>query len=330
MKPDFDLQQHNTFGLPARARWSAVLSQPIDVELAWEKAQSLRLPLRVLGGGSNVIFRPFFDGIIAMMEIKGRSILDRQGEHTLVQAGAGEDWHEFVLWTLSQNVPGLENLAGIPGKVGAAPIQNIGAYGLEMADRFHSLLAYDLENKNTIVFNKDDCGFGYRQSVFKKTAGRFIVLSVTFAMPNNWAPQLGYQGLSELSPDTDPQTVAQTVIALRNGKLPDWRKFGNAGSFFHNPVVESACAAELRKTHPKAPLYPQRDGRSKLSAAWLIERCGFKGFRLGGVGVSERHALVLVNYGDGTQEQLERLADGIKSEVLSRFGVLLHEEPETI
>lgn len=330
MKPDFDLQQHNTFGLPARARWSAVLSQPTDVELAWEKAQSLRLPLRVLGGGSNVIFRPFFDGIIAMMEIKGRSLLDRQAEHTLVQAGAGEDWHEFVLWTLSQNVPGLENLAGIPGKVGAAPIQNIGAYGLEMADRFHSLLAYDLENKTTFVFNKDDCGFGYRQSVFKKTAGRFIVLSVTFALPNSWKPQLGYQGLSELSPDTDPQTVAQTVIALRNGKLPDWRKFGNAGSFFHNPVVESAFAAELRKTHSDAPLYPQRDGRSKLSAAWLIERCGFKGFRLGGVGVSERHALVLVNYGDGTQEQLESLADGIKSEVLSRFGVLLHEEPETI
>jgi UDP-N-acetylmuramate dehydrogenase len=330
MKPDFDLQEHNTFGLPARARWSAVLSQFSDVELVWEKARLLSLPLRVLGGGSNIILRPFFDGIIALMEIRGRSVLGRQGEHILVEAGAGEDWHDFVLWTLSQNVPGLENLAGIPGKVGAAPIQNIGAYGLEMADRFHSLLAYDLENKRTVVFNKGDCGFGYRHSIFKKAASRFIVLSVTFALPSSWAPQLGYQGLSNLSPGTDPQTIAQTVIALRRGKLPDWRQLGNAGSFFHNPVVNSGLATELRKEHPDAPLYRQQDGRNKLSAAWLIERCGLKGFRMGGVGISEQHALVLVNYGDGTQEQIERLADRIKSEVLSRFGVLLHEEPETI
>ncbi len=330
MKPDFDLQHHNTFGLPSRARWSAVLSQAGDVETLGETAQSLNLPLRVLGSGSNVILRPFFDGIIGLVEIKGRSILGAEGEHILVEAGAGEDWHEFVLWTLNQGAPGLENLAGIPGKVGAAPIQNIGAYGLEMADRFHSLLAYDLEQKRTTIFRKDDCGFGYRQSAFKKAAGRFVVLSVTFALPRIWTPQLGYQGLSDLSPNSDPQTVAQTVISLRQGKLPDWRLVGNAGSFFHNPIVQSTFAAALKQEHPKAPVYPQPDGNSKLSAAWLIEQSGFKGFRMGGVGVSAQHALVLVNHGGGTQEQLEQLASRIKSDVSARFGVMLHQEPETI
>ncbi|WP_332701771.1 UDP-N-acetylmuramate dehydrogenase [Devosia sp.] len=330
MTPDFDLQRHNTLGLPARARFGATITQADELASLLSEAAARGLPFRVLGGGSNVVLRPVFDGVIGLMAIAGREILGRRGDHTLVRVGAGENWHRLVEWTIQHDLPGLENLAGIPGTVGAAPIQNIGAYGCELVERFESLVALDTEDNALKTFSRDDCDFSYRQSMFKRTPGRFIVVSVTLALPNAWRPNLGYPGLNTLASDTDARTIMQTVVAVRNRKLPDWRKLGNAGSFFHNPIVEADVADRLAADHPEAPRYPGADGRVKLSAAWLIERCGFKGHRLGSAGVSDQHALVVVNHGGATQQEISDLAGQIVSAVEARFGVRLVQEPELL
>lgn len=330
MTPDFDLQRHNTLGLPAHALFGATITMPDDLPPLLDQAGALGLPLRVLGGGSNVVLRPRFEGIIGLMAIPGREILDRSHGHTLVRLGAGENWHDAVEWTLQNGLPGLENLAGIPGTVGAAPIQNIGAYGCELVDRFHSLVALDTQDGNLRTFTRDECEFSYRQSMFKRTPGRFVVLSVTLQLPTAWQPNLGYPGLNTLPADVDPMTVMKTVVAVRNSKLPDWHQLGNAGSFFHNPVVDPAAAERLAVEHPDAPRYPAADGGTKLSAAWLIERCGFKGQRLGAAGVSDRHALVVVNHGGATQPDISNLADRIIAAVEARFGVRLVQEPELL
>lgn len=330
MTPDFDLQGHNTLGLPARARFGATISQPDELAPLLSEAAALGLPFRVLGGGSNVVLRPRFDGVIGLMAIAGREILGQHGEHMLVRVGAGENWHRLVEWTIGHDLPGLENLAGIPGTVGAAPIQNIGAYGCELVERFHALVALDTDDNTLKTFTRDDCDFSYRQSVFKRTPGRFIVVSVTLALPKAWRPNLGYPGLNTLAADADAKTIMQTVVAVRNRKLPDWRQLGNAGSFFHNPIVDASVADRLAAEHPEAPRYPGADGRVKLSAAWLIERCGFKGHRHGAAGVSDQHALVVVNHGGATQQQISDLAGEIVSAVEARFGVRLVQEPELL
>jgi UDP-N-acetylmuramate dehydrogenase len=330
MTPELDLQRHNTFGLPARARFGATISHRDELALLLSEASARNLPFRVLGGGSNIVLRPFFDGIIGLMAIKGREILGGQGDHTLVRLGAGENWHQIVEWTVQNGLPGLENLAAIPGTVGAAPIQNIGAYGCELVERFDSLEALDTLDGTIRRFNRDECGFSYRQSVFKRTPGRFVVLSVTLALPVEWRPNLAYPGLNDLPVDADAHTVMQAVVAVRARKLPDWRKTGNAGSFFHNPIVAADIAAALAQAHPEAPRYPGADGTVKLSAAWLIERCGFKGHRLGGAGISDQHALVVVNNGGATQQQISDLAGLIVETVAARFGVQLVQEPELL
>jgi UDP-N-acetylmuramate dehydrogenase len=330
MTPDFDLQRHNTLGLPAHARFGATITAPDDLPPLLEQASALGLPLRVLGGGSNVVLRPRFDGIIALMAIAGRDIVERSQGHTLVRLGAGENWHEAVEWTLHNGLPGLENLASIPGTVGAAPIQNIGAYGCELVDRFHALVALDSQDGTLRTFTRDDCDFSYRQSLFKRMPGRFIVLSVTLSLPDAWQPNLGYPGLNALPGDVDPLTVMRTVVAVRNSKLPDWRQTGNAGSFFHNPIVDAALAGRLAADHPELPRYPAAEGRTKLSAAWLIERCGFKGQRFGAAGISDRHALVVVNHGGATEADISALASRIVAAVEARFGVRLVQEPELL
>jgi UDP-N-acetylmuramate dehydrogenase len=330
MTPELDLQRHNTFGLPARARFGASITQRDELALLLSEAAARNLPFRVLGGGSNVVLRPFFDGIVGLMAIKGREILGRQGDRMLVRVEAGENWHQIVEWTVQNDLPGLENLAAIPGTVGAAPIQNIGAYGCELVERFASLEALDTLDGTIRRFDRDECGFSYRQSVFKRTPGRFVVLSVILALPTDWRPNLAYPGLNDLPADVDAQTVMQAVVAVRGRKLPDWRKTGNAGSFFHNPIVEASVADALAAAHPEAPRYPGSDGRVKLSAAWLIERCGFKGYRLGGAGISEQHALVVVNNGGATQQQISDLAALIVETVRTRFGVELVQEPELL
>ncbi|HTN63985.1 MAG TPA: UDP-N-acetylmuramate dehydrogenase, partial [Devosia sp.] len=278
----------------------------------------------VLGGGSNVILSPRFDGLTLLMRLKGRQVIDRQNGHAIVEAMAGEPWHDFVAWTLDQGLPGLENLALIPGTVGAAPVQNIGAYGIELADRFDSLTAFDTATLSFRSFNRADCRFAYRQSVFKAEPGRYIVTSVRLALPEQWTPTLNYAGLNTMPANATPRAIVDQVIALRQSKLPDPARIGNVGSFFHNPVVTPAVHEAIG---PAAPAYPQPDGSIKLSAGWLIEQCGLKGAREGNVGVSERHALVLVNHGGGTHGEVEALANRIKTTVFERFGIMLTAEP---
>lgn len=326
---DLDLTGANSFGLPARSRFGAVITNQDDLVAAYEYARANDLPVHVLGGGSNVVLAPKFEGLTLLMAIKGKALLRRTPQANIVEAQAGEIWHDFVVWTLDQGLPGLENLALIPGTVGAAPAQNIGAYGLELADRFDSLTAFDTKAMAFRDFSRSDCRFAYRQSVFKAEPGRYIVVRVRFALPLAWAPITNYAGLNTLPPEAqaDPRAILDQVVALRQSKLPDPKKIGNVGSFFHNPVVSAAVHDAVRTSNPAVPAYPQPDGSIKLSAGWLIEQCGLKGAREGQVGVSDRHALVLVNHGGGTRAEVQALAARIKAAVRERFGIALTEEP---
>ena len=324
---DMDLTAANSFGLSASSRFGAIITSPDELTAAYDHARTHGLPVHVLGGGSNVILSPRFDGLTLLMALKGKTLIGQVDGANIVEAAAGETWHDFVVWTLDNDLPGLENLALIPGTVGASPVQNIGAYGLELADRFDSLTAFDTQTKAFRTFNAAECRFAYRQSAFKAEPGRYIVTSVRFKLPVRWTPILNYAGLNSLPPDSAPRAVMEQVIALRQSKLPDPKKIGNVGSFFHNPVVTPDVHATVRAANPTAPAYLQADGTIKLSAGWLIEQCGLKGAREGNVGVSDRHALVLVNHGGGTRAEVEALATRIKAAVVERFGIALTAEP---
>ena len=324
---DLDLGRSNTFGLAARSRFGAVVTTKDDLVAAHDYARENNLPVHVLGGGSNVILSPSFEGMTLLIALKGKTLLGQESGFNIVEAAAGENWHDFVAWTLDHDLPGLENLALIPGTVGASPVQNIGAYGIELADRFDGLTAFDTQALAFRTFSKADCRFAYRQSAFKAEPGRYIVTSVRFALPVQWSPVLNYAGLNTLPADASPRAIMDQVIALRQSKLPDPREIGNVGSFFHNPVVSADVHAAVKAEAPTAPAYPQADGSMKLSAGWLIEQCGLKGAREGQVGVSDRHALVLVNHGGGTRAEVESLANRIKATVSERFGITLTAEP---
>ncbi|HEX5127086.1 MAG TPA: UDP-N-acetylmuramate dehydrogenase, partial [Rhodocyclaceae bacterium] len=251
-------------------------------------------------------------------------------------AGAGENWHDFVRWTLEQGWPGLENLSLIPGTVGAAPIQNIGAYGLEMAERFFALEAVDLLSGQIISFGLHDCRFGYRDSVFKQeAAGRFVITTVSFRLPKDWQPVLGYAELDKELLERNIEhpssmDISDAVMAIRSRKLPDPLVLGNAGSFFKNPVVQADRFEVLTKNYPGIPHYPQPDGSVKVSAGWLVDQAGWRGRKLGPVGMYEGQALVLVNHGGATGEDVLLLADTVRASVRERFGVDLEQEPVVI
>ena len=334
--PDADLSAFNTFGLRARAARLLRVRSVDALRAAIAAPGWTETPRLVLGGGSNLVFGGDFPGTVLRVEIPGRRLLRTEAEAWIVEAGAGESWHDFVRWTLAQGWPGLENLSLIPGTVGAAPIQNIGAYGLEVVDRFDSLDAVDLETGACRSFALDDCGFGYRDSVFKQEGwhldGRFVIVDVTFRLPNIWQPitryadvatELGTQGIA--SPTA--WQIAEAVIAIRGRKLPDPAEIGNAGSFFKNPVVDAARCARLLAAYPALPHYPQADGREKLAAGWLIEQAGWKGRDLGPVGCYERQALVLVNRGGARGADVRRIARAIADDVEARFDVRLEPEP---
>jgi len=325
--PDFDLSAHNTLALSARSRLGAVITEPAMLPELLAKAAADGVPLRILGGGSNVVLAPGFDGITALVAIKGRRVVETTEQGILIEAAAGETWHELVAWAVAQGFGGIENLALIPGTVGAAPVQNIGAYGVEVADVLESLVAYDRQEGRERSFLKAECAFAYRDSLFKHQPDRFIVLSLRLRLPLPWVPNLNFAGLSDIAGEVTPQALMDRVVALRTSKLPDWRVTPNAGSFFQNPIVAAADAQAMLAEFPTAPAFPQADGRLKLSAGWLIEKSGLKGFRLGPVGMSERHALVLVNHGGAVQADVAALAEHVKRTVRERFGVQLHEEP---
>lgn len=320
--PDFDLTGHTTMGLRARATLAARVEDTAQIPLICALAEQQGQALHILGGGSNSLAREEVAGITALIATKGRRI-EQTPQGVQVTAAAGEDWPALVEWVTRQGFGGLENLAGIPGTIGAAPVQNIGAYGIELADRFHSLTAWDREAGVWRQFGLADCAFAYRDSLFKAANGRFIIAEVTLALPADWAPLLTYAGLDAPPLPATPVAVMERVLALRGSKLPDWRRTGNAGSFFHNPVVAPEVAAKIPGTQGRV----QADGRLKLSAAWLIEHCGLKGLRLGPVGVSDLHALVLVNHGGASLADLEQLSARIIETVWRDCGVRLQPEP---
>jgi len=326
----YPLQSLNTFGIAATARAYLRVEkteQLLGVYADGDWATSAKL---VLGGGSNVLLTQDFDGLVLHIALQGREIVGGDADHHFVRVAAGENWHQFVQWTLAQGMGGLENLSLIPGTAGAAPIQNIGAYGLEVKDVFHSLTVFDPACGVTRVMDGAACRFGYRDSVFKHEGRDLIIVDVTFALPRRWQPNLRYaelaQALQGVAAPT-PQQVADTVMAIRRRKLPDPAVIGNAGSFFKNPVVPAAQCAALLQRHPALVHHAQPDGTEKLAAGWLIDQCGWKGRSLGAAGVYPQQALVLVNQGGATGADVVALARAIQADVQARYGVLLEPEP---
>jgi UDP-N-acetylmuramate dehydrogenase len=328
---DFSLLAHNTFGFDARAR-HAMHIDSVDAAVALATDPRIaNMPQLVLGGGSNIVLTRDFDGVALIVGITGKRVIGEDDDAWLVEAGAGENWHGFVAWTLAHGMPGLENLALIPGTVGAAPIQNIGAYGLEMGERFERLSAVELATGERADFDRAACAFGYRDSFFKRAGrGRFMITSVVFRLPKAWTPRADYADVAralEAAAKPDAKAIFDAVVAVRRAKLPDWTVLGNAGSFFKNPVVSATAFETLKQREPGVVSYSQADGQVKLAAGWLIDQCGWKGRGIGGAAVHDRQALVLVNRGGATGAQVLELAEAIKRDVLARFGVDLEMEP---
>ena len=328
----FDLSRHNTLALSGRAAEYCVIDDP-------RQLVSPEFDIRarfILGGGSNLVVTGDIDRLVLQMAIPGKHLLADDDDAFYVEAGAGENWHAFVQWTLAQGWPGLENLSLIPGTVGAAPIQNIGAYGLEVGDVLHSVTAWDFEKRAFFQVDRKQCRFGYRDSLFKQEGwhldGRIAITSVVFRLPRAWKANLHYADVKEELARQEiampsARDIAAAVIAVRQRKLPDPANIPNAGSFFHNPVVDASCAEALKARFPTLPCYPQPDHRVKLAAGWLIEQAGWKGKSLGPVGMYEKQALVLVNRGGGNGKDVRRTMTAVQAAVREKFGVELTPEP---
>ena len=332
------LRSFNTFGLPAVADRLVRIASEADVRQVVDHPELGLAPKFVLGGGSNVVLTKDVTALVLKVEVMGRRLVEAREDAFIVEAGAGEPWHDFVAWTLEQGFPGLENLALIPGTVGAAPVQNIGAYGVELAERFDSLDAVDLVTGRSVALDRAMCRFGYRDSVFKHAgfgglAGKSVITRVRFRLPRPWRPVLGYLDLERKLAETGiaeptPRQIFDWVCAIRAAKLPDPARIGNAGSFFKNPVVTPEQCRDIIARDPEIVHYPMADGTVKLAAGWLIDACGWKGKAIGGAGVYDRHSLVLVNRsGQATGGEVVTLARAIQESVYGRFGIRLEPEP---
>jgi UDP-N-acetylmuramate dehydrogenase len=337
---EFNVPLSTTLQLPCTARCCYTIQSVADFPaLLLALGTAPHTPYKVLGGGSNVLCAAQTVDAVVRIAIKGIHLLHTEDDAYIVQVGAGEGWHDTVQRTLAQGWAGLENLAFIPGWVGAAPVQNIGAYGVELCDRLHSVQAWDMQRSAMVDIPVAACGFAYRDSVFKQSAGRYLIASVTFKLPRPWQAVTSYAELAmqfgensvESHLKATPQAIADAVIEIRQRKLPDPTDIPNAGSFFKNPVVSSEQAAALKALHPTLPVYPQSLGGSKLAAGWLIDQAGWKGYTRrtdsgGQVGVHAAQALVLVHLGGAQGAELLQLASGIQADVLNKFGVQLERE----
>lgn len=334
---NFSLKQLNTFGMDVSAKYFATFSSKETLCELIENAKALNWEMLVLGGGSNVLFTQDFDGIVLQNKIIGIDIVKIENEWVWVKAAAGENWHQLVLYTIEKNFAGIENLSLIPGCVGASPMQNIGAYGVEVKDVFEELEAIEIATGKTKIFKASDCNFGYRESVFKQTLkNKFVITSVTLKLINlnvtehynfkitygDIQAQLAEQQSNELS----LRAVSNAVIAIRQSKLSDPKVLGNAGSFFKNPVVEIALFNKIKENFPLIPSFPAAEGLVKVPAAWLIEQCGWKGKRVGNTGSHARQALVLVNYGNAKGSEVWQCAKDIQLSVLEKFGISISPE----
>ena len=338
------LQPHNSFGIVAKARALVRVRGAADVQQVLADPECGPTPKFVLGGGSNIVLTGDVKPLVLKVEVPCRRVLDEGPRATILEAGAGENWHDFVDWTLEQGFPGLENLALIPGTVGASPVQNIGAYGVELQDRFESLDAVDLVTGKQFTLDAAQCAFGYRDSVFKHVAakdgdfglaGRSLILRVRLRLPKPWKPVLGYVDLERKMQESgirepSPRQVRDWVCAIRSAKLPDPRVIGNAGSFFKNPTVTPDQCQDIIAREPGIVHYPMPDGSVKLAAGWLIDACGWKGKSVGNAGVYDKQALVLVNRGGATGGEVVTLARAIQTSVYERFGIRLEPEPVVV
>lgn len=330
---DQSLKNFNTFGIDQKSNWFCQLTREEDFPGILQFLQEKSMPVLIVGGGSNMLLTADFPGLVIKNELRGINIQDLNTEEVLVRAAAGENWHGFVMHCINEGFAGLENLSLIPGCVGAAPMQNIGAYGVEIKDTFHSLEALDMQTGEKRTFTPEECRFGYRESVFKnELKGRYLITSVTFRLSRkpvfhtNYgaiSQELEKMGVEELS----IKAISQAVINIRSSKLPDPAKIGNAGSFFKNPVVPEAKAAALKEISPDLPVYPAGHEQSKLAAGWLIEKTGWKGKTIDNrYGVHRQQALVLVNYGGATGNEIYQLSRDIIRSVKDQFDVELERE----
>ncbi|QWD62334.1 UDP-N-acetylmuramate dehydrogenase [Polynucleobacter sp. MWH-UH25E] len=328
--PNLSLKGRNTFGFEVCAELAYEITSAEQIPVVMQEVLRHQLPWRALGGGSNVILPKLLPGATLLMNIAGQEIISSDDSSVLIAVGGGVNWHEFVAWTLEQNLPGLENLALIPGTVGAAPIQNIGAYGVEIGDYIESVQAFDAHTQTFTTLTKEQCQFAYRDSYFKRNPHRFIVTKVTFRIPKQWKARIHYADLlKEFSGNSSPspEEIFLAVCKIRTHKLPDPKVIGNAGSFFQNPIIPNEQFETLLHKYPELVSYPDAAGKRKLAAGWLIDQCGFKGQRMGNVGVYENQALVLVNHGNGTAQDILGLARCIQEKVHDEFGVKLEIEP---
>ncbi len=336
LQHDYPLREFNTFGIAASAKTYVRIRSVADLQAVRADPVLSAMPRLVLGGGSNLLLTRDVDGLVLHMASTGIAIDGDDATHWYVSAQAGENWHDFVQWTLANGCPGLENLSLIPGTVGASPIQNIGAYGSELAEYVDSVTAFDFSTGDTFTLDAAACRFAYRDSVFKhELKDRAVICSVRFRLPRHWQPNLRYADLAaEITAQgitaPTPRQVSDAVIAIRRRKLPDPAQVGNAGSFFKNPVVSAEQRNGLLAQHPALVSYPQADGKFKLAAGWLIDQCGWKGKALGAAGVHDRQALVLVNRGGATGAEVLALARRIVDDVQQRFGVTLEPEPVVV
>lgn len=331
IRENVELEALNTLHVPARARFFVEVHSAEELVWALDWAAERDHKVLILGGGSNLVFAGDFDGLVVRLAIRGRCWEHVEDHRATLALGAGENWHEAVLYASRAGYRGIENLALIPGTAGAAPVQNIGAYGVELCDCLESVTALDRKTGELITLDNAECRFAYRDSLFKHTPGRYVITEIRLGLSRSRPLVLGYRDLEDYLGDTPqsaltPLQVAEAVMAIRRRKLPDPAIIPNAGSFFKNPVVDGATFETLKARHPEIVAYPQEQG-VKLAAAWLIDQCGWKGFRNARVGVHNRQALVLINHSGGNGSDILSLAKKIGQSVERRFGVSLEMEP---
>lgn len=332
IRTSYPLQFHNTFNIKVDGKFFTEVASSEQIIKAKAFAESEKAPLLILGGGSNLLFTRDYPGLVMKVMIKGIEIIEDRAEHVIVKAGAGENWDQFVAFCVEKGFGGLENLSLIPGNVGASPVQNIGAYGVEMKDHFESLEYLDLQSGKIRNFYKNDCKFDYRNSIFKKELkGKGVVISVNFKLDKTPVLKTGYGTIrNELKvmdvKDLSVKDIRKAVIRIRESKLPDPVVIGNAGSFFKNPSVPGSIHEILAREYPRLVSFPQNKNQFKLAAGWLIDQCGWKGFRRGDAGVHKDQALVLVNYGEASGSEIFSLSEDIKTSVMNTFHVELERE----
>lgn len=331
IQENVSLLPFNTFGIDQKARFLAVVKSRDEVTQALVYAKERRWPLFILGGGSNILLRADLEALVLKIEIKGKNLLSETGSDVLVEVGAGENWHEFVLYCIDRGWAGVENLSLIPGTVGASPMQNIGAYGVEIKEVFDHLWAINRETLRLERFDREECHFGYRESVFKNTLkDQYIITEVVFRLSKNPTLHTSYGAIQDILREkglANPgiRDVSDAVVQIRQSKLPDPKQIGNAGSFFKNPSIPLAQFEALKLRYPEIPGFPKEE-TVKVPAAWLIEKAGWKGKRFGSVGVHSKQPLVLVNYGGGKGEEIASLSQDIQQSVVGKFGIRLQPE----